>query len=247
MTENMSAQHPEQTDRSSSAQRRGTMTCIVCKAVYAPPQWNKNLWQAPSAALESAFISMCHFCFRCRRPSCPNCWDGVHCVCGACIQDTGLSFRLESPPLSGTRSVSSQIQSTTIQPVLTPLICIRPGHLPGATPSIDLLPTRPERTSKKAVRRQRESLKAAKQESLISPSSSLATHHPVEKHRRSRRNNRRVRHLLTLFFLLIFVITFLIVINKNVSSNVNESIAKALLVDIRVRIAYLWQLIGHSS
>lgn len=246
MTENMSMQHPEPTGRASLTQRRGTMICIICKAVYAPSQWNKNLWRAPSAALESAFISMCHFCYRCRRLSCPNCWDGVHRVCGACVQDANLSFRLEASPLSGAPSISSQIQSAQIQPIVqTPLVCIRPGRLPGTTPSIDLLPTRPERVPKKNTRRQREASKAAKQRSLLPSSPPLVTHQAVGKHRRSGRSNRQIRHLLILFFLLVFAIIFLIVVNKNVSSNVNIFIAKVLPADIRVRIAYLWRLIGH--
>ncbi len=46
-------------------------------------------------------MSMSHFCFRCRRAACPECWDHVHRICGACVAELGLPFRREVPPLEG--------------------------------------------------------------------------------------------------------------------------------------------------
>jgi len=44
---------------------------------------------------------MCHFCFRCRRAACPQCWDEVHSVCGSCVREAGLPFRAAATPLAG--------------------------------------------------------------------------------------------------------------------------------------------------
>ncbi len=85
-----------------SPSTEGTITCTICQAGYAPSRLHAYLLQKPPIALESAFISMCHFCFRCRRPSCPNCWDNVHNVCGQCVSETHVPFRLKTPPLEGT-------------------------------------------------------------------------------------------------------------------------------------------------
>ena len=150
MTESMS-QHPEQAGHSSSAEFRGTIMCAICKAIYAPSRSHENLLQAPPIVLESAFMSMCHFCFRCRRPSCPNCWDSVHEVCGACVQEANLPFRMDPPPLHSVLVASHRPQLIPVRPSLAPLVCIHPGQLPHATPAplpIDMLPTRPDRLGK---------------------------------------------------------------------------------------------------
>lgn len=84
----------------------GTITCMICQATYAPSRLHTYLLHAPPLALESAFMSMCHFCFRCRRPSCPNCWDTIHGVCGQCAHETHVSFRVETPPLEGLSHLS---------------------------------------------------------------------------------------------------------------------------------------------
>ena len=70
----------------------GTISCSICQAVYAPARLHSYLLQAPPIALESAFLGMCHFCFRCRRPSCPNCWDAIRAVCGQCTAKLTFPF-----------------------------------------------------------------------------------------------------------------------------------------------------------
>src|SRR5579884_459773 len=75
------------------------VTCSICDAVYAPaPEQSMFLEQS---ALEAAFMSICHYCFRCRRPACPQCWDEVHGVCGACVEEVGLPFRQQAASLDG--------------------------------------------------------------------------------------------------------------------------------------------------
>src|SRR5712691_6656122 len=62
----------------------GQIVCIICDALFAPSPREQP---TSAIALESAFLSVCHFCFRCRRPACPQCWDHVHAICGACVKE----------------------------------------------------------------------------------------------------------------------------------------------------------------
>ena len=105
MVQTTSFRHPEQTNSSSPDQAgivsTATVTCSICEAGYVPSLARPDLWQATPDVVEAAFMSICHFCFRCRRPACPECWDFVHRVCGACVQDAHLPFRTEAPPLQG--------------------------------------------------------------------------------------------------------------------------------------------------
>nr|BBH94954.1 hypothetical protein KTA_31530 [Thermogemmatispora argillosa] len=79
-----------------------TVTCSTCGAIFAPSHLHPELRLASPAVLEAALMSMSHFCFRCRRAACPECWDHVHRICGACVFELGLPFRREVPPLEGT-------------------------------------------------------------------------------------------------------------------------------------------------
>lgn len=119
--------HPQQ-------QGQNTVACMICHTVYAPQANQPQLAQASQAVLESAFMGMCHFCFRCRRPSCPFCWDAVHGICGSCVRETGLPFRSDAPPLSGTwLPPMRQGQPATNNGAAYPLVAIQPGHLEGLT------------------------------------------------------------------------------------------------------------------
>ncbi|HYK83901.1 MAG TPA: hypothetical protein VEV19_00950 [Ktedonobacteraceae bacterium] len=95
-------------------------------------------------------MSMCHFCFRCRRPACPGCWDEVHRVCAECVQEAHLAFRADVPPLQGTvfpapitASCIGQAaigSDTAIAPLL---ICVRPGRFQhGSLPAVSSDQTR---------------------------------------------------------------------------------------------------------
>lgn len=76
-----------------------TVTCAICEAVYAPSPLQLPFLQYAQESLEATFMGACHFCFRCRRAACPQCWDEVHSVCGACVQEARLPFRAEAAPL----------------------------------------------------------------------------------------------------------------------------------------------------
>src|SRR5690349_7647959 len=77
------------------------IACSICEAVYAPAPQQTLFLQYEQGALEATFMGICHFCFRCRRAACPQCWDEMHGVCGACVQEAGLPFRETATPLDG--------------------------------------------------------------------------------------------------------------------------------------------------
>ncbi len=106
-----------------------TMACPVCKALYTPAPAHQQLVLAPHIVLESAFMSMCHFCFRCRRAACPDCWDAVHGVCGACVAEAQLPFRMQVKPLSNAMPPLPQQQQVVETIHAAPvLVCIQHGH-----------------------------------------------------------------------------------------------------------------------
>lgn len=136
--------HPSSSSAGSVAE--GTIACAICQAVYAPSRLHAYLLQASPIALESAFMSMCHFCFRCRRASCPNCWDHVHGICAQCTQETHVPFRTETPPVTGIASLpqhsSSSIYSQTAP---TSLVKVEPGRFQIEPSSfIESAATRPD-------------------------------------------------------------------------------------------------------
>ncbi len=135
MTNTISRYHPEPKTRSASTRSRNTITCNICQAVYAPAQEYEYLLQAPYMALESAFMSMCHFCFRCRRPACPHCWDYVHGVCGTCTLEANLPFRSQGTPLRGIFfPPMRQIPFRHKRGSQTRLICIHAGRFQNVAP-----------------------------------------------------------------------------------------------------------------
>lgn len=76
------------------------VSCPVCRAVYIP-SWRQERERASLTVLESAFLSICHFCFRCQRPACPQCWNPIHCACASCSEEAQLPFRSPVPSLEG--------------------------------------------------------------------------------------------------------------------------------------------------
>jgi len=123
-TPSMHVQRPEWTNHIFQDAIAGSITpvtCVICEAIYAPSHHYKRFLRGSPVVLESAYMSMCHFCFRCRRPACPECWDAVHSICGACVQEANLSFRTQVKPLDGilfppTSPASSTSQVLPIEP-----------------------------------------------------------------------------------------------------------------------------------
>lgn len=75
------------------------VACSICRAIYIP----SGELRAPGSAglLETAFLGVCRFCFRCQRSACPQCWNPVHHVCASCSEEAHLPFRGPVPSLEG--------------------------------------------------------------------------------------------------------------------------------------------------
>src|SRR5207248_4390769 len=130
-TTSSNGRQPEQTVNSPENERNipVVITCTICDAGYALSPAHQGLVQAPPRVLEAAFMSMCHFCFRCRRPACPACWDAVHGVCGACVQEAHLPFRVDTTPLNGVIFPPvREVHTTQENSTLPLLVCIHPGR-----------------------------------------------------------------------------------------------------------------------
>jgi hypothetical protein len=249
---------------SSTSPSEGTITCVICQAVYAPSRLHAYLLQVPPIALESAFMSMCHFCFRCRRPSCPNCWDDVHAVCGQCTRETHVPFRVETPPFAGTSHLSAPsnfpIDDHSIPPSLVP---VQPGRFQETLPSpmntasahasqtpftvkspgtsvasspidIDAIETRPDRTGSLDI-------------DTIStrPDRGESLHRDKIKTRPAhfRSGQQRFIRILIASILLLIVLLLLIIVASLLLTNVNLSIYKLLHIDIRAELTSLWHFI----
>lgn len=102
------------------------VACPICRAIYVP-----SGEQRPSALLETAFLAVCHFCFRCQRPSCPQCWNPVHHVCASCSEEARLPFRSPVPSLEGLIFASTRSAPTN----KISFLCQRNGHF--YTPEAD--------------------------------------------------------------------------------------------------------------
>lgn len=124
---------------------RATISCVICDALYTLAPSYAYLLQTQPMLLEPMFMSTCHFCFCCRRPACPGCWDAVHGVCGSCGQKACLPFRITLPPLRGTLFTSPrEVQPTYRRANSDVLVCARAGHFESdALLSIDVLPMSP--------------------------------------------------------------------------------------------------------
>jgi hypothetical protein len=268
----MSLEYPEQPVRSSADATSGTITCMICNAAYAPGRSHEYLLQAPSVALESAFMSMSHFCFRCRRPACPGCWDAVHGVCGACVQEANLPFRLPTPSLSGVQlppAALPAVKSQQERAVPAPLTCIRPGRFQRDTPLPLDAPTQAlsivRENSPRPPREEEPANPLTKQPAPIprSPASDEdETRTPRRKastlqHREAAQSKhdgtriptrkasavRRIELALTLISVAVLCILIALIFVALLSQDADTLIEHVLHIDIRAEIAYLLQLI----
>ena len=233
-----------------------TVTCAICEANYAPSPARQDLLQAPREVVEAAFMSMCHYCFRCRRVACPQCWDAVHKVCGACVLEAQLPFRAEPSSLKGTMFPPPASQVGYIEAIgnvdisgddaIAPLlICVRAGRFQESTktpsrkgqftaPSEDLAKGM-ERADKSAVDTINRPLQdAGEDHSWVRDDVPLRTwaefFGAVE----------RVLNVVlgvTLFFVVVLVVL------AALSATVNARILGLLHVDIRSEIAYIFSVI----
>lgn len=97
------------------------VACSICRAVYVPSGTQTERY--PGVLLETAFLDICHFCFRCQRPACPQCWNPVHHTCASCCEEAHLPFRGPVPALEGLVFLSFTSQTNKIS-----FICQRNGR-----------------------------------------------------------------------------------------------------------------------
>jgi hypothetical protein len=259
----MSVQHSGQINSSNSSEKekKETIACVVCGAIYTPSNSHEHLSLFPMTSLESAFMSMCHFCFRCRRPACPGCWDEIHGICGECVQQTGLPFRSQAAPLSTALfTVARQEQLESMQKERTPLICMQTGRFHSAPhPPVDRVTTIPikivtggeeKKQTKTRPSSQDTSAKSRKPglaSSQVVPDEDISAQKTRPERKRGLLPIQAIERLLTILLLSILILILIIVLIALTSEEANLFFIQTLHVDIRAEIAYLWQLIAHLS
>lgn len=264
----MCAQHSEQTSRPSIDGTKGTISCSICGATYQPSSLHGYLLQGPPIALESAFMSMCHFCFRCRRPACPDCWDYIHGICGACVEEARLPFRTQADPLTGVLfALPRQQQRSHEQSESAPLILIQPARFQQTRPlDIDQVATFPEIPSaRQALNVRAAQQRATKPASPFTASTSQgpsnttaqkAVAAPIERQRvyideletrppKDSRSQQRFGYAIKAALFALFITMLFFISAAYISTDMNTLINTTLHIDIRGEIAYLWALITH--
>ncbi len=236
VVESMSTQHFSHRPAAESATVTRSIVCDICHAV------------------ETAFMSMCHFCFRCRRPSCPACWDHVHGVCASCVQEMRLPFREELSPLRGTFfPPMRQAQETRVTITTAPLTCIEPGQFQSDDHNaIEKATTGPMKVVSVAAD------SSVSQQQNTSSQSHPANRRPVSSSQPDldidqvkttpdpiKSRGKRIEYVVTIVLLVVLLIVVVLMMAASLSASANTFIATILHIDIRAELAYLWQIITH--
>ena len=252
------------TAHGSAGQReklRREAVCKICQAVYVPSRAQKRLASASQAVVESTFMSMCHFCFRCRQPACPSCWDEVHGVCGACALEADLPFRSSVPPLDGVVFPPIQhLPLARVRAATPPLVCVQPGSFQRAPLPIEAqttlyLQTIPDQSlddASKGPSSPEIAISVSKpQPRVVEHIADAATRpdkRPVHRQDTSRKvamhRDKLVRIVTEILLAIVLLILFLIV-SALLFPSINDLLMQILNVDIRADIAYLLELIQH--
>jgi hypothetical protein len=223
----MSIHHPDSSDQPVRKVAGRAVMCKICQAIYVPARTHVQLARSPQSVVESAFMSMCHFCFRCRRPACPGCWDDVHGVCGACVVDAQLSFRSSVPPLDGVMfPPTNHVRVARVHTLTPPLVCVQPGRFQDAP-----LPIETQTTLY---------MQAISDQPIYDPRVH-SEKHALNVISRQDKFERIATEIVSLIVLLIIIV----IASALFSPSVNDGIAHFLHVDIRAEIAYLLHLIQH--
>jgi hypothetical protein len=114
-------------DSTMQAETLKIISCPICRAVYVPSPRQQAMVRQSADLLETTFLCLCHFCFRCQRPACPQCWSPIHHVCVACGEEAGLPFLMPVPSLEGLilcAPPSARSQRAANQP----FTCLRNGR-----------------------------------------------------------------------------------------------------------------------
>ena len=251
---------------SLSGSETETVTCAVCEAVYVPSQAHPHLRHAPSVVLESALSSMCHFCFRCRRAACPECWDSVHGLCGTCVEEVELTFRVEAalleglmfPPVRMNQAEQDGQEGQEEKYSVPLLVCVHPGRFQkvarvGARPTPTMDEPAPEADSLSMVGvGPAPTLGYGGQPQGIAPTDggrggpSLAEEEEEEDDSLLNLLGRIFRvgeRIVTIILLVVLLAVVALIVLAEVSVGANAQILRFLHVDIRHEIAYLFSLI----
>jgi hypothetical protein len=213
---------------------------------------------------------MCHFCFRCRRPSCPACWDNVHGVCGQCSIETGLPFRLEPAPLDGAQFTPTRSPAASPQNAQSSLVNVQHGRFQRSSSPIDIdsVPTRPDVTgpvdidsvptrpdfigTRSAARAQRSLLlgideietRPEQKNSFTRSDIAEAKTRPDTPRGSSGRMGRASR-LLVVGLVVLIVLIVLLLVTVLLLPGVTTFLRSLLHVDIRTGIARFWHLLKY--
>lgn len=271
-TPSMHLQRPERTNHTSQDEVIGPITqitCVICEATYTPSDLYQRFLQVSSIVLESAYMSMCHFCFRCRRPACPECWDAVHGICGACVQEADLAFRTEVKPLDGTLfppaskiSPTSQIEVIQENSASSLFVCVKHGKFHALefpsddisnirhteTVTMESTSTSPEQLP--SISQVQEPAKSSEMEAdsgIVRTGLALALEAaPVQETgtvKRGRSIIKKIEHVLTVIVLLAILAIAVMIGLAEYFPAVNTFIHLLLHIDIQAEIAYLLHLI----
>ena len=240
MTSSMRVSKQAVQSYSPRSEEHRAISCTICSAQFAPTQAHAYLLQAPRLALESAYMSMCHFCFRCRRPACPLCWDDVHGLCGSCVADVQLPFRQEAEPLP----LNSRLLIPTLprhqqrHATSFPLVSIYPGRFQSGVPVVEYADA-PKLVAPVSVIQTVPCYQEAREtpiQAMVEP-----TAEPERKHVGGIAQH--IERSLTLILGLILSVIAILIVIASFSPQANQVIAHVLHVDIRMEIAYLLQII----
>lgn len=103
------------------------VSCPICRAIYIPSAQQQEQARNAFPLLEAAFLRVCHFCFRCQRPSCPQCWDHEHNLCASCSHASHLPFRASLTSFEGLIFSPPYFPQVT-QGTHLSFTCLRNGH-----------------------------------------------------------------------------------------------------------------------
>jgi hypothetical protein len=239
-----------------------SITCEICDAVYGPSPSRQDIVQATPSVLELTFMSMCHYCFRCRRPACPACWDAMNGVCGACVQEAHLPFRSSASPLKGIlfppydstlSHISDMKQSSMDIPVAPLLVCIRPGRfqqrtgtyesakateIAPATPSKRYQPDYIKEQQATAVRKPQPSI-VLRSDEIVAPAQEpddMLIHSGATIFK-------TIERVLNVILLSVLLCVLVLIILAEFSAGASAQIMQLFHVDIRSEMAYLLYVI----
>jgi hypothetical protein len=260
------SKQPSHPEAEAVAETGVTITCAICDAMYAPSPQQVPFLQYTQGALEATFMGTCHFCFRCRRAACPQCWDDVHGVCGSCVREAGLPFRAGAIPLDGlTFPPTSQPSSlpTQQQQSSSLFVPVRNGRFYSETPARPELAktditTAPALAIQPVVAQNSTLDNHTADKNQIDPPIAVAipTKTPVpeapqdtrkqEETSHTTKKTKRASHLELVFTWIVLVIVLLLVVVTALAEfipAVNTLVLHVTHIDIHAEIAYLVHIV----